>query len=123
MHGITSGGRSRRTGWCAAFAAANTGPAAIPAAVGGRVSYRLAGDAATVTFTVERAVSGRKGRTRYVRVKGSVTRDALVGTNRFRFMGRLGTRSLAKGRYRLVAVARTGAGLTSAPARAPFRIR
>lgn len=113
---------SRLTITPSSFTAANTGPAAIPAAVGGRVSYRLAGDAATVTFTVERAVRGRKGRKRYVRVKGSVSTPGVLGTNRFRFMGRLGSRSLAKGAYRLVAVARSSGGLSSAAVSASFRI-
>ena len=118
-----------------AFVAANTGPALI-AAVGGRVVYRLS-EAATVRFTVERKLAGRrKGRRcvapqrarrgkrciRWSRVSGSFTHAGAGGLNTFRFMGRLGGKPLRRGNYRLVAVATDGAGNASKAARHPFRI-
>ncbi len=115
------------------FTAANSGPALI-AAVGGRVAYRLS-EAASVAFTAERALKGRKkgkrcvakgkGKrcTRYVKVKGSFAHAGVAGPNEFLFMGRLGSRQLRSGRYRLVAIAADAAGNRSKPVTRNFRIR
>lgn len=121
-----------------AFVAANTGPSVVPAAVvGTRVAYSLS-ESGTTTLTVERrtrgvkkahkCVAGRphKGKkpcTRYVGVKGSTEHQDATGANAFRFMGRIGGKSLKPGQYRLVAVARDDAGNPSAPARNSFRIK
>jgi hypothetical protein len=70
---------------------------------------------------VERYVL-RGRRHRYVRVRGGFSHRDRAGTNRFRFTGRLGRRTLAPGRYRLVAVANDGAGQKSATRRTTFRV-
>jgi hypothetical protein len=98
---------------------------------GAFVSYSLSA-AGTVQFTVERKLSGRKvgkrcvTRTRANRskkrcplfkpVKGSFADSGAAGQNRFRFSGRLDSRSLKPGAYRLTGSA-GGATL-----RAPFTI-
>jgi hypothetical protein len=87
---------------------------------GARVSYAL-DEAAVVTFTVQRAVR-RRGRTRYVRVRGSLTHAGAAGGNRLRFSGRLPGRSLKRGRYRLVALPTDAAGNTGRAVRASFRV-
>ena len=107
-----------------AFRAVNTGGAIISARrkakkapVGGTVSYDLS-IAATVDFTVERALAGRKVKgkcrkatpsnrkrgkcVRYKPVKGGFSHSGTAGPNRFRFSGRLGSKALRPGRYRLV---------------------
>jgi hypothetical protein len=100
------------------------------------VSYRLAATA-TVRLTAERAARGRRvggacvrpsrgnrGRpacTRFVRVRGALSRTGKAGANATVFGGRVGGRRLAAGRYRLAAVARTAAG-SSVPRRAGFRV-
>jgi hypothetical protein len=121
-------------------------PAAFPAlarrggrgaARGARVSYVLS-EAATTTFTVQRAVPGRRaGRacvrptrgnrrarrcTRWIAQRGSVTRAGRPGANSFRFTGRLDRRALAVGSYRLVAQARDSGGQRSRTVRRGFRI-
>ncbi len=86
--------------------------------IGGRVSYGLS-IAATVSFTVERVLPGRrvKGKcrkvtpanrnrrkcVRYKPVKGSFSISGAAGVNRFRFSGRIKGKALRSGRYRLVA--------------------
>ena len=103
--------------------------------VGTRASFTLSSEA-TVAFRVERARKGRirggkcrkptrrGGRrcTRYVRVRGSFNVGGVAGVNSFEFTGRVASRRLAKGRYRLVAKPSNGskAGNT---ARARFRVR
>jgi uncharacterized delta-60 repeat protein len=124
-----------------AFRAASRGDAILTgrrrAPIGATIRYGLS-EAATTTFTVERATTGRRvGRrcvrttrrnrsrrkcTRYVRVRGSFTHQGTAGTNRFRFSGRLRNRKLAVARYRLVAVAADAAGNKSAAKRRNFRI-
>ena len=100
-------------------------------------SYRLS-ERATVSFTVEEAVVGRKrmGRcladtssrrrlprcTRYVSLHGSFKQSRRVGLNSFRFTGRLGNATLTVGNYRLIATARDAAGNVSAPIRVSFTI-
>ncbi len=110
------------------FAAAAKGASIAKAkakakATGTTVSYR---DSAAVTtrFTVQRALAGRlKGKTcakpgpsnkrgkpctRYTTV-GAFTHKDKAGANSFRFTGRVASRALAAGAYRLSAVPGTGA--------------
>ncbi len=83
-----------------------------------RISWRQS-EPARVSFRLER-LQGR--RARWVRLRGSFRRSGAAGANRLRFAGRLGRRLLTPGRYRVVGVARDGAGNVSVPARAAFRI-
>jgi hypothetical protein len=116
------------------FSTANFGPSV--ARVGTRLLYRVS-EAATTTFTVQRARPGvRRGRrclprrrgmrgrscTRYVAVRGSFRHRSEPGLNTLRFSGRVAGRRLALGRYRLTAVARDAAGNRSQPVRKRFRI-
>ena len=103
---------------------------------GATVSYTDS-QAATTTFTVQRAKSGyRSGKrcvakkptsgkprrcTRYV-TAGAFTHADKAGANRFAFTGRVGGKRLAVGRYRLRAQARNAAGGRSAIRTAAFRI-
>jgi bacillolysin len=119
-----------------AFRAARSGPS-VAATVGTRVSYSLS-EAATTRFGVERATAGRKlgGRcvrptsrnrnrprcTRWVRLRGSFSHPGKVGSNDFRFRGRLAGRTLRPRRYRLVAAPTDAAGNVGARRRAAFRI-
>lgn len=125
------------------FFAAGSGPSATGAAArrsrrtGARVSYTL-NVAASVRFTIERSVRGRlvsrrcvaerksnhKRRrcTRYVRLRGSFTRQGKAGRNSFHFTGRLNGKKLRRGGYRLVATP-TANGRTGTPARRTFGIR
>lgn len=107
------------------FRAVNTGGSVFATRVGTRVSYKLS-EAATTTFTVQRALAGRRsGRrcvapkrsnrrkrkcTRLAAVPGSFAVNGVAGTNRFKFSGRMRGRALSRGSYRLVAVATDGAG-------------
>lgn len=119
----------------AAFAAAKRG--ASIAKVGATVSY-TASSASTTTFIVARQAPGRRSGKRcvkptkqnararackrYLRVKGSFKRVDKVGANSFRFTGRVGGKSLPKGRYRLTA--RPVLGSTAGKAAvAAFRIK
>jgi len=92
-------------------------------------------EAATVTFTVERSVRGRKKKGRcvverrkgkackaYKKVKGSFSDSGSAGTNSLRFSGRLAQKPLRPGRYRLVGFARNAAGNTGTTVRTGFRI-
>jgi hypothetical protein len=131
--GILSFGFDHRT----FRAAAKGGSVATRAPVGTRVSYRLS-EPAVVKFTVERAARGRKRGskclaptkkrrklrrcTRYVRLRGSFSRQSKTGLNRFRFTGRLRGKKLRPGRYRLVLVATDAAKNGSKAKRAKFRI-
>ncbi|MCA1680421.1 MAG: hypothetical protein LC777_16445, partial [Actinobacteria bacterium] len=60
--------------------------------------------------------------TRYATLRGSFTHNGNVGTNRFRFRGRLRGRGLRPGRYRLRAIATDPAKNSSARKRKGFRI-
>ena len=124
----------------AAFRAARRG-ASVAAATGARVTFTLS-RAAYVTFTVERALSGRRigGRcvapgagnrrrpscTRYLALRGSfrdpVRGFAAAGLAGFEFTGRVAGRSLTPGSYRLVAVALGASGPRSSATRRTFRI-
>jgi hypothetical protein len=102
-----------------AFNAAARGRS-IARLTGALVSYSLSVPAVT-RFRVERYV--RRGRHhRYVRMRGHFSHTDQAGDNRFRFTGRLSHRALAPGRYRLVAVAKDGAGRSSATRRTSFRV-
>jgi hypothetical protein len=120
------------------FVAANAGPAVAAATtrVGTRAIYRLSEPART-RLVIERAGRGvrrggrcAKGRvkagghrcTRYVPLKGALQHEGAQGLNTFRFMGRLGGRTLRPGRYRLTATAEDQARNTSKPRRQPFRV-
>ena len=126
-----------------AFRAARSGPstrAVTARGSGTRVSYRL-DMAAAVRFTVQRVRPGRRrgtGRsarcvalsrfnrkattcTRYLPVKGSITRRSRAGANGFYFTGRLAGRKLARGSYRLLATP-TAQGLSGRSLMSRFRV-
>ncbi len=65
---------------------------------------------------------GARPCTRYFKLRTSFTRQGSQGESAFRFTGRLRSRKLRPGRYRLVATATDGAGNKSKPRRARFRI-
>jgi hypothetical protein len=102
---------------------------------GTAISFRLS-RAATVTFTVQRAAAGRRAGRRCVKPKrslraakrcarwvrvGSFARAGVAGANAVVFSGRIARRPLRVGRYRLLAVARSG-GERSARRSARFAI-
>jgi hypothetical protein len=113
----------------AAFAAAPRGPSArLARRLGKRrhgttVTFSLS-QAAGVRFTVSRQLPGRRSHGRCVAptrknhhaarcrrlraVGGSFTRSGAAGTNRFRFLGRMGNRALRPGTYVLLATPVTG---------------
>lgn len=118
------------------FFAASSGPS-ISATVGTKVSYRLS-EGATVRFTVQRALAGRKAGKRCVKpkrsnrkkkkcarfktLKGSFSDAGQAGANSVTFRGRLRGRRLAAGRYRLRAVASDSARNKSRAKTVNFRI-
>jgi aldose sugar dehydrogenase len=101
------------------------------------VFYRLSEDA-SVRFTVERALPGRKVGTRcrklaegnrgrrrcrrYSRLRGGFTHRGKAGANGFRFSGRLRGRRLRPGGYRLVARPTDAARNRGKSVRARFRV-
>jgi CSLREA domain-containing protein len=120
------------------FRAAPKGPpaTAAKARIGSKVSFTL-NMAASVRFTVQKQLPGRRGKggrcvkptrsnrkarkcTRLV-ARGSFTRTGAGGTNSFRFSGRLRGKKLAPGRYRMVALPTAG-GKSGKKASAAFRI-
>lgn len=126
------------------FPAAPSGQSAEASSLrkyGTRVTFTLLNQAASVRFTVQQSQPGRKVKhgkrttcdkptkanvkrnrcTRIVTLKGSFTIAGSVGTNRFRFTGRLNGRSLAPGTYTLVATP-TANGKTGRAAKASFKI-
>jgi uncharacterized delta-60 repeat protein len=121
------------------FRAATKGASAVPAARrgGAVVSFKL-NRAASVRFAVERAGRGRRiaGRcvratlgnrakrscTRYTRLAGGFSQAGVVGSNRFRFTGRVGGRPLRPAGYRLVATS-TADGLRGDAKRVRFRVK
>jgi hypothetical protein len=112
-----------------AFAARRRGPSARSAASsaqrrGTTVSFRVDA-AASVAFRVVRRRCAKSTRrrscNRFVPVPGNFTRAAAMGTNRFRFSGRIGGRVLKPGAYRLQATPSSGA-LVGPLAKAGFRI-
>jgi len=118
------------------FRVAGSGPS-IATALGTRVSYALS-EPASVSFRVERALSGRRVGARCVRttrtnrrarrctrysvLRGGFAHSGKAGQNAFRFSGRLGGRKLAPGRYRLRGLATDKAGNKSLLKRTGFRI-
>jgi hypothetical protein len=121
-----------------AFFARSSGPSVVAArrATGAIVSY-TGTQAATTTFTVQRARTGRKRgkacrrpsranrrgkRCTYYTGAGSFKRVDAAGVVRFRFTGRVNGHTLKPGRYRLKAVPRNAAGSGRA-AYAKFRIK
>ncbi len=101
---------------------------------GSSVGYKLS-EAATVVFTVERKVKGRrkgskcvtkrkKGRrcTKYKAVKGSFTQPGKAGANSFKFSGRINGKKLKRGSYGLTATSTDVAGNRGVATRASFRI-
>jgi hypothetical protein len=89
-----------------------------------------------LTFTAELVLPGRRsgkrcvaGRTHgkactaYKKIGGSLSFDARPGQNTVPFSGRLGTRTLKHGRYRLTAIATDPAGNRSTPARVTITVR
>jgi hypothetical protein len=126
------------------FAAAGRGPSVSAAkTAGGAVSYTLS-EPATTTFTVKRKQAGVKiggtcvkstrrvrsqlrGRPRrcdfIVPVRGSFTHSGVQGSNRFRFTGRLGHRTLTAGSYVLLAAPEDAAGNSGKSRSAGFQIQ
>jgi hypothetical protein len=116
-----------------AFRAAHVGPAILSARnkakapVSATVTYSLSA-AATVSFTVDRKLAGRKAGKRCVKktkaneerkkcplfkpVKGGFAHSGAVGANRFRFSGRL-AKALAPGSYRLTGRTATASRATN----------
>ena len=122
-----------------AFRAANSGPSDRRKGSRGATVTFVSTSSATVTFSVQRARSGREinGRCRrdsrshpkarrcaiWSAVSGSFRVTGKRGTNRLTFTGRIGGRKLDPGRYRLVARARDAAGSHGKPVPARFSIR
>jgi len=112
------------------------GPRAAPSRVTARrgttLTFTLT-EAARVTFTFERVLSGRRIGTacrapnagnrrrrackRFVKVKGSLSSAGALGANTVRFTGRVGGRLLARGSYRVTVIAIDAAGNRSASKR------
>ena len=125
---------SRRT-----FRAASRGPStsAKKKPIGTKVTFSLS-EASLVKFTVDRQTKGRKvGRrckartkanrkkracTRWTKVKGSFTVPGKMGSNSSRFRGRIGSRKLKPGRYRLNSQATDKSGNKSALQSKSFKI-
>jgi alpha-tubulin suppressor-like RCC1 family protein len=124
-----------------AFLALHAGPSAVAAAVSGTYIIYTDSQAATSTFTVSQKLTGvyrgvgksrvcgkppkhlkhHAKRCTYVRSLGSFTHDDTVGTNAFKFTGRVAGRTLAHGAYRISAVAVSPEG-SSASQTAAFSI-
>lgn len=118
------------------FRAATRGASATRR-TGAMVSYSLDREA-SATFSVQRARAGRqrgrrcgpptrRGRhghrcTRYVTLTGRFIRAGHIGNNRFHFTGRIGSRRLAPGTYRLIAIPKVATQAGSV-ARVNFRIK
>jgi glucose/arabinose dehydrogenase len=103
--------------------------AGLPGAI---LTLRL-DESATVTFTVQRAINGPcrpkvHAPTKATRctiwrtLTGSIRIAGRRGANRLIFTGRIGGRTLAPGRYRIVARARAAAAGIAQPVHAPFLI-
>ena len=121
-----------------AFRSARSGASIARAGVGTTVSYQDSA-AGTTTFTVDRALAGIKlenncipaprhlgpgGQrcTRFVSIPGSFTHTDHVGTNQFRFTGRIRGKSLARGNYRLDATPKDSTGDFGRTVRSMFSI-
>ena len=121
-----------------AFGALNSGRSIVTKGKKGtQVTFTLS-EKATVTFTVERAQVGRfvggrcqkqtpksreaKACTFYVAVRDSFIWRGTPSGNKFRFTGRINGKKLARGTYRLVAVARGASDNLAPPVRVTFTI-
>jgi hypothetical protein len=124
----------------AATSGASTAPASRRSNRGTRVRFTL-NQAATIRFTIEHQLPGRKtGRgknarcsaptrrnrkaphcTRTVPLHGGFTITGKKGANSFRFTGRFAGRTLAPGNYTLIAAPSTN-GLAGSPVKIAFRI-
>jgi hypothetical protein len=96
--------RTFRVAVKASIAGLRVAPSAFRAPKGAIVSFRASRPAA-VRYRVARVLPGR-----LVPVRGSFSRRAAAGPNRFRFTGRIGGRTLPPGSYRLRATPRNTAG-------------
>jgi hypothetical protein len=72
-----------------------------------KISYKLS-EPATVKLRVQRK-AGRKWKT----LRGALSQTGAAGLNKLRFAGRIGGKRLARGSFRLTAVATDGAANTS----------
>ncbi|HEX8122283.1 MAG TPA: Ig-like domain-containing protein [Solirubrobacteraceae bacterium] len=115
------------------------GATAVAAATrrGTTVRYTLS-EAAKVGFAVSRATKGRRvgGRcrrataknrrkracTRYVKAGRTITRASAAGASTLRFTGRIGTKKLKPGRYRMAVAATDAVGNRSKARKLKFRI-
>ena len=96
-------------------------PVSAAAKAGTRFRYSLS-ERATVRITIQRALRGRGGRTRYRRA-GKLTRTGEgPGRDSTAFSGRIGRRALKPGRYRATLRATDAAGNRSSAKRIGFRI-
>jgi hypothetical protein len=107
-------------------------PRAFRARRGSKLSFNLS-EAAVVTFTARKRVLRRvrvrvrgrvrvRKRARSVPVRGSFQRRAHPGTNKLQFDARLRGKLLKRGRYKLVATPRDGAGNSGKAVSVNFRI-
>lgn len=119
------------------FRAAKKGAMMTKVATGTTVTFGL-DKAATATFKVQKAVTGRlvgkvcrtltkanrkKAKcTRWVAVAGSATKTAKAGTNRCKFTGRVNGRALKPGSYRLTITAKTAGSAASKVRTASFKV-
>jgi hypothetical protein len=118
------------------FRAEASGPATATTGPGAQLTFTLAGQA-TVVFTVQRKVAGRRAGRRCVAQKASNRRRKAcaltrrigsfktlgsAGPNVLRFRGRVDGRALAPGAYQLVIVATDASRTASAPRTISFRI-
>lgn len=100
-----------------------------PAVSGRTIGFDLS-EAASVQFRVERVSKGvkvkskclapKKGRrgkscSRYTLLPGAIDRAGAAGVNSFAWNGKIGSKKLAPGKYRLTAIAKDAAGNTSSP--------
>ncbi|HEX8122281.1 MAG TPA: hypothetical protein VF549_13550 [Solirubrobacteraceae bacterium] len=115
------------------------GATAVAAAAkrGTSVRYTLS-EPATASFAISRATKGRRvgGKcrratrsnrrrracTRYVKTGRTITRRSPAGASTLKFTGRIGTKKLTPGRYRMAIAATDVAGNTSKARRLQFRI-
>lgn len=120
------------------FHAARSGASIARTETGTMVRYSLS-EASTTTFTVDLVLPGlprghrcvarlRRTKhtgprcTRFVTVRGRFTHTDIVGTHQFRFIGRVGGKTLQPDKYRLDATPRDATGRTGRTQRAPFSI-
>jgi Ca2+-binding RTX toxin-like protein len=89
---------------------------------GRRITLRyVLSERATVTFVLRRRV-GRGRHARFVTLRGALTHTGAAGRHTFVFSGRLHGHALARGHYRIVAVARDDAGNRSRGATASVAV-